>query len=298
MNDYKAFIFILVLFLFTACDKIMPLKSNQEKESQQETTTTVKGPLLAKVNGWAMGLDDFERRLDDLQTMIPEEQRGQELSGQDKKNVLQELVNVQILGKVAKEKGINKDRDVKEAVENFRKSLLVQKLRENITKEVVVTDAEIINFYNTNKLAFQRPEERRVREIVLSSESQAKDIMIRLLQGESFPLLARTSSISESTSEGGDLGYITPNPDKKFQKFWEIAFTTDEGDTSSYFKGPEGYYILKVENIRGGEAQPLSEVKDQIRQYLNQQKVQRKVEDMIYEAKQKFKVTINDYLIE
>ncbi len=298
MRKYQTLVLILALFLVAGCDKIMPVTSAPEKDQEQKVSTTIRGPLLAKVNGWAMGLDDFRQRLDALKAMIPEDQRGQELGVEDKKNILQELVNVQILGKVAKEKGLNKDKDVQEAVENFKNSLLVQKLRENITKDVVVTDAEIENFYNTNKLAFQKPEERRVREIVASSESQAKNILIRLLQGENFSVLARTNSISESASQGGDLGYITPQAEERFQKFWEAAFTTDKGDTSNYFKGPEGYYIVKVEDIRGGEAQPLSEVRDQISQYLKAQKVQTKIEDLIYEAKQRLKVTINDYLIE
>ncbi|MCF7916279.1 MAG: peptidyl-prolyl cis-trans isomerase [Candidatus Omnitrophica bacterium] len=299
MRKFQTLVLIFVLFLFVGCDKIMPVTSSPEKSQMQKTSTIIKGPLLVKVNGWAMGLDDFRQRLDALKAMVPEGQRGQELTAQDKKNILQELVNIQILGKVAKERGINNDADVKEAVENFRNSLLVQKLGENIAKDVVVTEAEITNFYNTNKTAFQKAEERKVREIIVPSESQAKNILIRLLQGESFSVLARTNSTAESAQKGGDLGYITPKPNQKFQKFWEVAFTTDEGDTSSYFKGPEGhYYIVKIDDIRGGEAQPLSEVRDQIRQYLKAQKVQRKREDLIYEAKQRLKVTINDYLLE
>jgi parvulin-like peptidyl-prolyl isomerase len=298
MSKYRVAAFIFILFLFLGCDKIIPVIPTSDNQLKQESTPSIKGPLLAKVNGWAMGLDDFRQRLDALRAMAPEGQRAQELTSQDKKSILQELVNVQILSKVAKERGINKDRDVKQAVENFKKSLLVQKLRQNITKDVVVTDAEIDNFYNTNRLAFQRPEERRVREIVVSSESQAKNILIRLLQGENFSVVARAVSNSESASKGGDLGYITPQPEERFQKFWEVAFTTDEGETSSYFKGPEGYYIVKVEDIRGGGAQPLNEVKDQIRQYLKSQKIQTKIEDIIYETKQRLKVTVNEYLIE
>jgi parvulin-like peptidyl-prolyl isomerase len=298
MSKYRVAAFIFILFLFLGCDKIIPVIPTSDNQLKQESTPTIKGPLLAKVNGWAMGLDDFRQRLDALRAMAPEGQRAQELTSQDKKSILQELVNVQILSKVAKERGINKDRDVKEAVENFRKSLLVQKLRQNITKDVVVTDAEIDNFYNTNRLAFQRPEERRVREIVVSSESQAKNILIRLLQGENFSVVARAVSNSDSASKGGDLGYITPQPEERFQKFWEVAFTTDKGETSSYFKGPKGYYIVKVEDVRGGEAQPLDEVKGQIRQYLKSQKIQTKIEDIIYETKQRLKVTINEYLIE
>ncbi|MCF7887244.1 MAG: peptidyl-prolyl cis-trans isomerase [Candidatus Omnitrophica bacterium] len=298
MSRYKFSLLVLILFLFVGCDKIMPITANQKQEPKQTAASTIQGPLLAKVDGWAIGLDDFRQRLDALKAMVPEEQRGQKLNVEDKKNILQELVNLQILSKAAKERGINKDKDVEEAVDNFKNSLLVQKLRENITKDVVVTDAEINNFYNTNKLAFQKPEERKVREIIVPSESQAKNILIRLLQGESFSVLARTTSTASSANKGGDLGYISPQPEERFQKFWEMAFTTDEGDTSSYFKGPKGYYIVKVEDIRGGEARPLSEVRDQIRQYLKAQKVQRKIEDLIYEAKQRLKVTINDYLIE
>ncbi|MCF7869928.1 MAG: peptidyl-prolyl cis-trans isomerase [Candidatus Omnitrophica bacterium] len=298
MSRYGLSILIIVLFLFVGCDKIMPVTSSQKKQSVSKPTVAIQGPLLAKVNGWAIGLDDFKQRLDALKAMVPQEQRGQELSKEDKKNILQELVNLQILSKVANEKGMDKDKDVKEAVENFKNSLLTQKLREKITTDIIITEAEITNFYNTNRLAFQQPEERKVREIVVGSESQAKNILIRLLQGENFSALARTVSISKSAGRGGDLGYITPDPEKRFQKFWETAFTTDKGETSSYFKGPDGHYIVKVEDIRGGEARPLAEVKDQVRQYLEAQKVQRKIEDLVYKAKQRLKVTINDYLIE
>lgn len=292
---YRIAGFLLFIFLFLGCDRIFP--SRDPVEEPQEERVSVRGPLLAQVDSWAIGLDDFRQRIDALGAMLAVEGEGRELSSQDKRNILRELVDLQVLAQVAREKGLDRDRDFRDSVRDFENSLLVQKLQESIMKDIVVTDAEIENFYNTNRFAFQQPEERRIREIVVSRESQIREILISLLRGENFSALARSYSISESSGQGGDLGYIMPDPEERFQRFWEVAFTTDEGETSSYFRGPEGYYIVKVEDVRGGEVIPLGEVRGDIRSFLQAQRAEGRLEDLIYETKQRSRIVINEDLI-
>jgi len=290
----KILYIIVILSLFIGCDKLIP--SKVEKESK--VSSPIKGTLLAQVNDWAIGTQDFNERLNALKTMYPD---AANLDATAKKKVLEELINLEILSQVAAQKGLTRDKDVVSAVRDFRSSLLAQKLREQLARDIIVTDAEIDNFYKQNQAIFQEPQERKIREIVVKDESQAKDVSIRLLQGESFAFLARSYSIAKSKAKDGDLGYITPPQDLKggkFQKFWEAAFTTEKGDNSSYFKGPDGYYIVKVEDIRGGKVKALGDVRENIKAYLQNLKIGEKTEETIYNAKKNFKVIINDYLIE
>lgn len=281
---------ILTIFLF-GCDKIFP-----PQRVEPARTVSIKGPLLAKVGNWSMGLYDFDEKLDALKTLYPE---AADFDAEAKKEILRELVNLEILSQEAEAKGLDREKDIVDAVRDFKRSLLAQRMGENITKQVTVTEIEVENFYNDNQAYLRDPEKRRVREIVVSSEKKAKDISIALLQGENFSSLARSSSVAESKSKGGDLGYITPDPEKKFPKFWDVVFATEEGQSSTYFQGPDGkYYIIKVEDVTEGKTKPLYEVQDEIREYLRKTKINQKLEDIISNAKQKYKVIINEDLLD
>ena len=101
---------LVLMFLFvSACGDNSPfsfLKSGKPKSTTGSTTTTtqtsqpvvsnkpIKGPLLAQVNDWRIGLDDFESRLKTLKDA------GMDMAI-DKKTILNELVNLVILSQVA-----------------------------------------------------------------------------------------------------------------------------------------------------------------------------------------------------
>jgi len=289
----KLLVIVVFCFFVSGCDMFMPQKV--EKKTYEELPI-IKGVLLAQVNDWAIGTQDFRDQLDALKTLYPE---ADVTDPEIQKRILQELVNFEILAQEAELRGLDKEKDVQDAVKNFKRTFLAQKILENIAKETIVTDVEIRNFYDSNKLSLREPEERKIREIVVLTESEAKNILIRLIQGESFSRLALDYSIADSKNKGGDLGYLAVNPEEKFQKFWEEAFTKEKGGVSNYFRSPDGkYYIIKVEDIRGGEVKPLSEVRENIEEHLRRIKIERKKEDVIFNAKQKFKVIVNENLLD
>ncbi|UCC94786.1 MAG: peptidyl-prolyl cis-trans isomerase [Candidatus Omnitrophota bacterium] len=288
----KFFVILAVCIFICGCDFMSPRRTAGPETAPRRPS--VKGPLLARVDEWAIGVDDFKERLGALKPLYPDA----DLDDPDnQKRILQELVNREILARVAESQGLDDTTDVRETLEDFKSTLLVEKMNERMSQEITVTDAEIRNFYDSNKLIFREPEERKIRELVVSTEDRAKDILIRLLQGENFTSLARTYSIAASRNKGGDLGYLAVEPKEKFRKFWEEAFTKEKGETSGYFRGPDGYYILKVEDVRGGKEKLLIDVREEIKEHLRREKIKKKRDDLIYSAKQKMNVVINvEYL--
>lgn len=280
------------VFLISACEKIGFKKTEEEPSSIE-----ISGPLLAQVDNWKIGLDDFEKRLKTLEPLA--KQQKVDINSYDfKRRALNELVRTALLAEEAKARGLDKESDVTEAIENYKQTLLAQKLIEEETRDIIVTDAEIENFYNQNKDYFKSPEEIKVREIVVNSKSQARDLYIRLLQGEDFASLALQYSVADSKSKGGDLGYLRPDPKVKFKKFWEVVSALDKGEVSSIFKGEnDKYYIVKVEDKKEGKITPLSEIKDDIRRALKIDKENKKIEELVNLAKQKAKVVINEDLL-
>ncbi|MFA5287119.1 MAG: peptidyl-prolyl cis-trans isomerase, partial [Candidatus Omnitrophota bacterium] len=208
--------------------------------------------------------------------------------------VKNEMVRRALLYQEALNRGLDKDEEVASVLEKTKMELTVLKLMKDETDKIEVTPKEIEEVYNANKEQFKEPEERDIREIVLGSEQDAKDILIQLLQGIDFATLAKERSKSSSRKNGGDLGFISKG--KKFTQFDAVAFsdTLEVGKTSSIFKGPDGYYILKLEAKRGGKQKSLSDLYEDIKRRLIFLNKQQKLEDLINRLSKTNKIVINE----
>jgi len=138
----------------------------------------------------------------------------------------------------------------------------------------------------------REPEERQIREIVVPSEQEARDILIQLLQGADFATLAKENSKSPSAKNGGDLGFIKIG--EKSSQFDSVAFSDslEVGKISSIFKTPDGYGIIKLEAKRGGKQRPLSEMWDDIKKGLTIIKQQQVIDDLIGKLSRDAKIDV------
>ncbi|MEM7816813.1 MAG: peptidylprolyl isomerase [Candidatus Aenigmatarchaeota archaeon] len=290
------FVFLVSLF-FLGCKPqgdITPFTKTTQKTESKKEEMKIRGVLLARVNDWRLGVDDFKDYLEAFKKLT-KAQYNVDLDINNfeiKREVLNNLVREQILAQVALEQGLDKKEEVLKALRDYRDSLIVKELRDELEKKIEISYAEVKNFYDQNKdrlPQIKKPTEPKVREIVVDSETKAKEIYSRILQGEDFSILARTYSISESKDKGGDLGYLTYNPKEKFDKFWIVLSALDKGEVSSIFKDEKNnrYYIIKVEDIRGGEIRPFSEVEADIREALKLQKLKGEEDKLIDNFKSK-----------
>ncbi|MDD5069216.1 MAG: peptidyl-prolyl cis-trans isomerase [Candidatus Omnitrophica bacterium] len=281
-------------FFIVGCDGLVP---EDKSTSSVKVQKDIKGDLLAQVGDWKIGTRDFTDKLDVLIKLYPDSKLNE---SDAKKEILKVIVDTEVLASEANARGLGKDQEVLEAVRYFKQNLLAQKILENIAQGINISDLEVKNFYDANKLSFTQPEERKIREIVVPTETEAKDILVRIYQGDDFASLARSYSTSDTRAQGGDLGWLKVDLETKFRDFWKEAFLRDKGSVSGYFRDPKGlYYILKIEDIKGGEAKPLVEVREDIRNYLTEQELLKKKEEIINERKPKLKAyTLNDNLLE
>lgn len=268
----------------SGCEKIFPAKKPAKVISSAESVSAeVKGTVIAKVNNQPITLEELKEEVEAFNKYVPQDKPEQKIDSLDKKisYLKNEMIRRSLLAQAALDKGLDKKEALEKALTNFKQNLLVAELVKLETENVEVTSAEVEDYYNQYKEQLKEPEERRIREIVVAAENDAKDVLIELLKGGDFATLAQMRSISASAKNGGDLGYIKKG--LKSPQFDEAAFsfTLDSGRTSNYFKGPEGYYILKLEAKREGKVKSLSELWDDIKNGLKFLKQQKKVEDLI-----------------
>jgi len=162
---------------------------------------------------------------------------------------LDELINQQLLVAGAEQSGLTNKKDIDAAVEEFRRTLIVREVAAEITEDIRGSEADAREFYDENKEEMVGPTEWRVREIVLDTKAKATELLTQILSGADFAEMARLNSIVATGSKGGDLGYITEEP---FAEMGAALLPLEEGDVSSVFKGPEGFYIVKLEEKRDG----------------------------------------------
>ena len=231
--------------------------------------------------------------------MVSEDKPESKINTREKKiNYLKnEVIKRVLLYQEALDRGLDRNPDIQRTLEETKQQLLVLQLVKDEADKVNVSASEIEDYYNRFKGELKEPEERRIREIVVSTRTQAKEILIRLLQGEDFATLAKEYSIASSAEEGGDLGFITLG--KKFKEFDEVAFsdTLEVGQVSSVFKGPDGYYIIKLEGKRGGRQKSLSEMWNDIKRALTFLKQQQRIEELVGKLSRNAKIEIKEDLI-
>ncbi len=287
-----------LVFLF-GCDQIQsafqtsgPTRGSGAQSQKQGEKPQVQGTVLATINGEVITLEKFDENIQNLRALSPDIKIE---TKEDKKAYLRDLITQELVYQEAIARGIDRQKDVVDAVKDFKKGVMARQLILDETKGITVDPATIEAFYNQHKAKFAEPEQIRAREIVVSSESTAREILISLLQGADFATTAKTRSISSSASKGGDLGVVKPG--EKFEKFDEVVSTLEAGEISQIFQGPEGYYIVKVEEKTGGEIPALYEVSDTIKNLLIQDQQAQRLNELTDKLRRNAKIEIKEELL-
>lgn len=282
----KLSVITVVVFIafvaFLGCEKLNFLNPKKTEPKKITPSRVVKGTVIAKVNNIPITLEELNKEIDAYNNM-PDIKPEAKITTRDQKisYLKNEMMNKLLLYQDALDKGLDRKEEITEALENKKQELLVTELLRQEAEKIEVSSKEIEDSYNTYKEQLKEPEERQIREIVVPSEAEARDILIQLLQGTDFASLAKERSKSTSSKDGGDLGFIQKG--KKSAQFDAAAFsdTLEAGKVSNILKGPEGYYILKLEAKRGGKQKSLSEMWDEIKRLLTFIKQQQKIESLI-----------------
>lgn len=173
------------------------------------------------------------------------------------------------------------------SLETFRKtaleaSVLSDKLFEAVTKDVEVTDADILLYYTQNQTQYSTPESRDVRHILIAekkgddvdfaaSKAEADRIYAALRNGGDFAALAKAESDDPGSKDQG--GKLTIRRGETVPPFDKTAFALERGELSRPVKTTFGYHVIEaLTAVRPATTRKLEEVEDEIRQQLLQQR--------------------------
>lgn len=203
-----------------------------------------------------------------------------EMEGQLKDEVIAREIFIQ----EAQKQGLDVTDDFKIQLELARQTILIRELFGNYQKANPVTDEEVKAEYDRFATA-NGGKEFRARHILVEKEAEAKAIIAQLKKGGKFEEIAKKSSKDPgSGAKGGDLDWAGAG--NYVAEFSEALTKLTKGKmTETPVKTQFGYHIIRLDDVRDAQLPKLEEVKPQISQQLQQQKMTKFQEELRAKAK-------------
>ena len=220
-----------------------------------------------------------------METLLLQATRGgQAVTPEMEKQARDQLVLREIFAQEAEKRGIGGSREFRAQMELARQSLLIRELFEDHKRKNPITDAAAKAEYDKFK-AQATGTEYRARHILVEQEAEAKALIAQIKAGASFEELAKKNSKDPgSGANGGDLDFA--KPDSYVPEFGQAMVRLQKGQmTDAPVKSQFGWHIIRLEDTREAPFPAFAEVKDQVKQRLEQMQAQAFQEEMRKRAK-------------
>ena len=183
-----------------------------------------------------------------------------------------EVIAREVFMQEAQKRGLDASDDYKAQMELARQTILIRELFADYQKKNPVTDAEIQAEYDKFAAA-NGGKEYKARHILVEKEDEAKAIIASLKKGGKFDEIAKKQSKDPgSGANGGDLDWASAN--SYVPEFSQAMVKLNKGQTTDApVKSQFGWHIIRVDDVRDAQLPKMEEVKPQIAQQLQQQKL-------------------------
>ena len=261
--------------------------------------------IVARINGQIISKMDLERAETQMNEQAKEENWSEDEIDHHKKQLLSDLIDQQLLLSRGKELNINPDdelirrldqirkqnhldtmEDLEKAAQsqgvsfedfkaNIRNSIITQQvIRDEVSRNIHLTSAEELAYYNAHKDQFTLPESVKLGEVLIptgDSDAELADALARankihdeLAKGSDFAEMAKSVSTGPTAAQGGELGVF-----KRGQLARELedkTFILKTGQMTEPIRTKQGYVILKAEEHTPPGLQPFKDVEEHIQQ--------------------------------
>jgi len=218
------------------------------------------------------------------------------------------------LEKAAQAQGISFE-DFKQ---NMKNNILTQRvIGQEVGGHITVTNQEIQQYYDQHKTELDRPEQVRLSEILISTQTtaavkndkgeatlpetaspeavakaqeKANQVYAMLQKGDKFDDLAKKYSNGPTASIGGDLEYFKRGT--LSQELETQVFSLKVGDYTQPTRTNQGFVILKVTEHQNGGVPPLKDVENQVQEQVYMTKMQPALRDYLTKLREEAYIDI------
>ena len=287
--------------------------------------TSDKG-VAARVDGVTIKLSDIDTQLATMKKQSPTTFQGTEGAAREqdyRARILDSLVQVQLIKAASAKAGITVsdaqintqiktletqyggktglDNAMKQAgvssdqlKENLRSRMLVDALAKKVAPVAAVTDKQIADFYAKNKTMFAEQEQVHARHILFTTADKvtADKVLAQVKAGGDFAALAKQYSKDPGSAvKGGDLGWASPST---YVQSFSDAVKTMAKNEIRLVESTFGWHIIQLLDRKPAADKTLDQVKDQVKQLLQQQEQSKLFQTYLDKLKKDAKIEVLD----
>jgi hypothetical protein len=268
---------------------------------------------VAKVGDRTITLGDYAKTLE----RMDQYDRLRYQSKERRRELLEEMVDVELLAAEARRLGLDKEPEAQDAVRTILRDAILAQAREGLPTPAQITDQEIRAYYDAHLDKFTEPERRRVAAIVMADKKEAQKVLEAAKKAKTpaewGDLFFKHSSTAPKqrgplnpAELAGDLGIVGPLSDPRGAnekvpepvraRAFELKAVGEIAAELVEFEGRQ--YVVRLNGITAGHKRSLAEADRAIRVVLIQEKMQERERALEDELKKKFPVEIDDKALE
>lgn len=286
---------------------------------------SASGGTAASVNGVPVAQADIDKQfalIKQQQQKVFEGPAGADQEKRFRASILDYLITAELIRQEAKKQGVTvSESDVDTRVAQIKKifdnnqarfeqalkeqgmtpdelrsklhdQAVAEKMLARVNKGIKTDEKAIKAYYEKNKSQFAEPEQKRWRQIVVSHKKKADDLIEKINDGADFAVLAKANSADQQTkAQGGEIGWMS---DSNFPPDIAKELTgLGVNDVSKSLKGPDGYHIFQLLEIKPARKRSFEEVKGQIKQTLLRDEQRARSSAWLKELKKKAEIKKN-----
>jgi len=237
---------------------------------------------VASVNGKSITQQQYQ---DHLKQRAAQNPKGNQ-APVDRKMVLDELINREVLLQEAKKQKLDKNKKIKAQIQQLKDNVLIQAVISKSPAVKPVTDKELKEVYDA-QIGTADPKEFKARHILVKDEAKAKELIKELNDGANFEEMAKKESTGPSGKNGGDLGWFSSA--QMVPAFSQATAKLKKGTHSQTpVKTRFGFHVIKLEDTRERELPKFEAIKEQIKPVIQNKRLQ----DYVINLRSKAKIEI------
>jgi peptidyl-prolyl cis-trans isomerase C len=251
----------ILRLLFAAISLLMLVNGTQAQSSLPINTA-------ASVNGLPISNDLVEQG---IRSAIAQ---GQKDSPELRNAVLAKLIEITLLSQKAEQDGLANSDKANTQLAFMRQNYLAELELSNYMSQNPISDSDVKAEYD-RELASLGPQgmitEYKLSDIAVATEADAQAALARIKKGESFDKVAKSVSLAPNKTQGGAIGWVQAG--QTLPQIAAVLVKMKKGEVSpAPIQMPQGWYLIKLEDIRSTKPPTFEQAKASIRNVLTQKR--------------------------
>ena len=280
--------------------------SDAGKSPASSLTDKQAAQVLARVGNVTITLGDYTAALEHMDQF----DRLRYQSPERRKELLDEMITVELLALEATEKGYDKDPIAQQELRAVLRDAMLADARKGAPAPADLPEADVRAYFEAHRAEYKDPERRRVSVVVLPTAAAAADALAQAKKSAApaaFGAIVRERSIDPQARAGvpvdlaGDLGIVSPPGDPRGENTRvpeEVRVAVygikDIGGIADAVVPAGGkFYVVRLTQLIAPHERAFEEAERTIRVKLAQDKLRAKEDALIADLKKDLKIEID-----